>query len=207
MKRCLMCEQSVNAKQDFYHWLKCDSLLCGECLSRLQPLRKTLIHNGMKLHVLYEYNDFIENMLFQYKEGIDVALRTSFLYEDRRYIEKRYRGYTMLLMPSSREKTQERGFHALKEMSAVLRLKQLQPFYKCENRKQSMLTYEERLKIKEIIHLDNSVSLPRRKLLLFDDVCTSGATLLSAFQLLNQQNIQAEALVLCAHPLFLKNHN
>lgn len=207
MKRCLMCEQSVNAKQDFYRWLKCDSLLCGECLSKWQPIRKTCNHNGMKLHILYEYNDFIENMLFQYKEGMDVALRTSFLHEDRRYIEKRYKGYTMLLMPSSQEKTKERGFHALKEMSAALHMKKLQPFYKCENRKQSMLNYEERLNIHKIIGLDDSVKLPKKKLLLFDDVCTSGATLLSAFQLLKQKNIQAEALVLCAHPLFLKNHN
>lgn len=206
MKRCLMCGQNINAYQDFYHWLKCDSQLCGECLNKLIPLRKTYERSGLKIHVLYVYNDFIETMLFQYKESLDVLLRNSFLYEDKHYIEKRYRGYTLLLMPSSKEKTQERGFHALKEMSAVLKLKKMQPFYKSENRKQSTSTYEQRSNIGEIIQLDQNASLPKRKLLLFDDVCTSGSTLISAYQLLKLQNKTAEALVLCANPLFIEQN-
>lgn len=206
MKRCLMCAQSINTQQDFYHWLKYDSLLCGECLSKLQPLRKSYMLNDIKLHVLYEYNDFMEGMLFQYKEGLDVVLSNSFLYEDKRYIEKHYKGYTLLLMPSSKEKNQERGFHALKEMSAQLRLKKLEPFYKSENRKQSTMSYEQRQKISEIIRLDPTITLPKRKLLLFDDVCTSGSTLTSAAHLLKQQRLNVEALVLCAHPLFIEHH-
>lgn len=206
MKRCLVCGQSINAQQDFYHWLKCDSLLCGECLGNLIPLRKSYQIDRLKVHVLYEYNDFIEGMLFQYKEGLDVVLRSCFLYEDKRYIENRYRKHTLLLMPSSKEKTQERGFHALKEMSDILKLKKLQPFYKSKNRKQSALNYEQRLSIGDIIQLDRTIPLPKRRLLLFDDVCTSGSTLTSAYHLLQQQNQTAEALVLCANPLFIERN-
>lgn len=207
MKQCLMCAQSVNEQQDFYHWLKCDTLLCGECLSKLQPLRKTYELNGMRLHALYEYNEFIETMLFQYKESLDVELRSCFIHEDKRYIEKRYKGFTMLLMPSSKEKTQERGFHALKEMTASLKLKKLQPFYKNKNHKQSALTYEQRQNIGEILRMDQTIALPKRRLLLFDDVCTSGATLSAAYRLLTQhQHTNAEALVLCLHPRFIETH-
>ncbi|NBJ65181.1 ComF family protein [bacterium c-19] len=206
MKRCYMCDHPINSKQDLYRWLKCDSLLCGACLRKLIPLRKTYQHQGMKLHVLYAYNEFIENMLFQYKEGLDTELRFCFLHEDRRYIEKRYKGHTLALMPSSKEKTQARGFHALAEMSNVLRLKKIQPFYKTEDRKQSSLNYEQRLQIGEIIRLDATKTLLKKKLVLFDDVCTSGATLTKAYELLKQENIVAEALVLCAHPLFIQNH-
>lgn len=206
MKRCLLCQQWVNQHQAFRHWLSCDTCLCGDCQKMLHRLHTTRMLAGMKLHILYEYDDFLENLLFQYKEGGDVALRSLFFYEDKRYLEKRYKGYTLLLMPSGKEKTKERGFHALAEMTRQLQLPILQPFYKSENRKQSTLSYEQRQHIGDIMHLDEHVVIKGKKLLLVDDVCTSGATLHSAYQLIKDKGVTTEALALCAHPLFLKQH-
>ena len=45
--------------------------------------------------------------------------------------------------------------------------------------------------------------LPRGDLLLIDDVCTTGATLQRAYQLLRPHSNTIEAVVLCAHPLLL----
>lgn len=207
MRRCMVCAQSVNHQQDFYRWLKYDSLLCGECLQQLQPLRKTYMHNGLKIHVLYEYNEFLENMLFQYKESLDVELRKCFFHEDHRYIEKRYRGYTLLLMPSNNTEIQKRGFHALKEMSEPIRLKKLQPFKKSDDHKQSTIHDEQHQPIRDSISLNQTIHLPKKRLLLLDDVCISGATLSSAFRLLQRQNLNAEALVLCAHPILIRDHS
>lgn len=170
-----------------------------------EPIHLDCTLQECPMHVLYVYNDFLENLLFQYKEGKDVALREIFFYEYRRWIEHTYRGYTLVLMPSSKEKTQERGFHALHEMVKQLNLPCLQPFYKTANRKQSTLSFAQRQTISSIMKLDPTIKLPK-KILLVDDVCTTGATLQCAYRLLPLHTMEVRALVLCATPRFLQQH-
>jgi len=204
-RKCLLCFQPIHKNEDFYHWLKGDAWICADCRSRLHSIRATYNLDGLPVHVLYEYNDFLENYLFQYKEGGDVALRDCFFHEDLHYIRKKYKGAVMVLMPSSEEKTQARGYHALREMVSTLPFIKIEPFYKSENRKQSTLSYAQRQTIGEVMHLRDDVSLPQKKLLLVDDVCTSGATLRCAYHLLKEHTSDMEALVLCANPLFMAN--
>lgn len=201
---CILCLEDIHHKQDFFHWLKQDALLCGECRNQLAYVNTFRKLGNMKIHILYSYNDFIENMLFQFKEGRDIALAPVFLHDHKRRIEQMYKGYTMIFMPSSEEKTKERGFYALEEMYKEIKLAKLAPFYKSENRKQSTLHYEERQKIAEVIHLLPKMHLPKKKLLLVDDVCTTGATLKCAYDLLHEHTVEIEAFVLCANPLFLQ---
>lgn len=201
---CMLCLEDIHRKQDFFHWLKQDALLCGECRNQLAYVNTFRKLGNMKIHILYSYNDFIENMLFQFKEGRDIALAPVFLHDHKRKIEQMYKGYTMIFMPSSEEKTKERGFYALEEMYKEIKLAKLAPFYKSENRKQSTLHYEERQKINEVIHLSSKMHLPKKKLLLVDDVCTTGATLKCAYDLLREHTVEIEAFVLCANPLFLQ---
>lgn len=203
-KECILCLEDIERKQDFFHWLKQDALICGECRGQLEYVNTIRYLDGLPVHILYAYNDFIESMLFQYKEGRDVALAPVFFHEHKGWMEHHYKDYTMLLMPSSKEKTRERGFHALEEMLKEVKLCKLQPFYKSENRKQSTLHYKQRQSIGEIIHRHTSIPLPKKKLLLVDDVCTTGATLKCAYDLIKEHTVEVEAFVLCANPLFLQ---
>ncbi len=194
----------IHFQQDFYHWFSDRSLICGACRRQLVRIDQIDIWQGIQIHMLYEYNDFLEQLLFQYKEGGDVVLRDLFFHEDRDRLKRRYRGYTMVLIPSAAEKNEERGFYALAEMVSKIDLPKVSLFYKSENRKQSTLSYEKRQAIHEVIHLRKDVILPKGKLLLVDDVCTSGATLACAYHLLQPFTKQIEALVLSVNPRFLK---
>lgn len=204
MKRCLICNRDRSRHQDFYHWIHSDTLLCGDCQLQLNPVETVRMLDDMKVHILYEYNGFLENLLFQYKEGQDVALRQMFFWDYRHQIRKQFKGRTILLMPSSEAKNRERGFHALKEMSAVIHLPTLQPFRKRSDHKQSLLSYEQRQHISKFMDWQLDAEFSKRKVLLVDDVVTTGATLRAAYKLLPQSIKKAEALVCCAHPLFLK---
>lgn len=200
---CIYCFQDVDTKQDIHHWFWQDALLCGECSHQLTLVKKTILLDTLPVYVCYRYNEFLETMLFQYKESRDIALQDVFFHTFNKFIERRYRGYTLVLMPSSEEKTKERGFHALEAMLRHIHLHKISPFYKSENRKQSLQSFEQRQHIDEVIHLKADITLPQTKLLLVDDVCTTGATLKCAYQLLAAHTMNIEALVLCAHPLLV----
>ena len=204
MKRCLLCDHDISYHQDFYHWLHSDTLLCGDCQGQLKPVETVRMLEDMKVHILYEYNDFLENLLFQYKEGQDIALRRLFFWDFRHRIARQFKGWTLLLMPSGAKKNQERGFHALKEMCEVISLPRLQPFTKRSDHKQSLLSYEQPQQISEIMDWHCDEDLSNRKVLLIDDVHTPGATLRAAYHLLPKTIKKTEALVCCAHPLFLE---
>lgn len=200
---CPLCFQDIMIHQDFFHWLKQDALICGDCRKQLIEVNTDRKLEDINIHILYEYNDFLENLLFQYKEGLDVVLAPVFFHEFIKELKQRYRGYTILMMPSSIEKLQERGFLPLEDMLKELDLPKISPFYKTENRKQSTLSYEDRQLISNIICLKQDVKLPKRKVLLVDDVCTTGATLKAAYHLIKSHTISVEACVLCANPRFL----
>ena len=117
-----LCMEEIINQQSLFEFLRQDSLLCGACRHELAVLNKTVKLNGIKLHIAYVYNDFLENMIFQYKEGLDTALRDVFFHDIMKKINAKFRHYTIVLLPSSEEKTIERGFHPVKDMLHACRL-------------------------------------------------------------------------------------
>ena len=108
-------------------------------------------------------------------------------------------------MPSSNDKIVERGFLPLKEMLTGINLQMVEPFVKTKAYKQSLQTFENRKNIKDTMILKTGMTLPSTPLLLIDDVCTSGSTLLWAYELLQKHTYKIEALVLSVHPLFVES--
>ena len=106
-------------------------------------------------------------------------------------------------MPSSDEKCEERGFFSLREMLKQSGQVLYEPLYKRTNFKQSTRSGNERRQVMNEIEQKQEYPLPRGDLLLIDDVCTTGATLQRAYQLLRPHSNTIEAVVLCAHPLLL----
>ena len=139
------------------------------------------------------------------KEGRDIALANVFFQPFLTKLSSKFRHHVIVLMPSSKEKMLERGFLPVREMLKNCPLAIWEPFYKVNNTKQSMQSFENRQFISQVIKRKENETLPGRKLLLVDDVCTSGFTLLSAYHLLKEHKLKVEALVLCAHPLFVES--
>lgn len=201
---CLICFKDLMYHQDIFAFFKADALICNTCKSQICyiNLHTNVLH--FPLHILYEYNPFLETLIFQFKEGKDTALAPLFFYEHIKKISAKYRHYTIVLLPSSEESTLQRGFKATKTMLKECKLKIIEPFYKNRNYKQSKQHFKQRKSIENIIERNRNVSLPSTPLLLVDDVLTSGATLQWAYHLLSDHTLRIEALVLCAHPLFVE---
>lgn len=154
-----------------------DDLLCSNCRSKWVENKKDIKLGPYIVKSSWEYNDAFRSTLIQYKECYDEALKDVFLYPVRKKIRHYLCGYTLILMPSTKERLEERGFSHLKFMFSSLKLPMLEPFITESNQKGK--TLKERKEIGKTMYLKENIHLPY-KIALVDDVYTTGSTLRAA---------------------------
>lgn len=181
--RCLMCGRELG-KGSFRDILTGDDPLCTACRKQWhrRALRTSL--DGIRMDADYVYDHAFSSCLVQYKECGDEALKDVFLYEVKGKLRKRYRGYTLLMMPSSLSRYRERGFSHLRRMYSCLDLPVMEPFRKKTERDQKEMNRTERKEMKnEIILAEQEIP---KKIVLCDDTVTTGSTLRGALSCLNR---------------------
>lgn len=200
-KLCLLCNQPMSESQGFLSDLFSEDPICFACRKKLTSINRKIKLKSLQVHGLYLYDESFSSWIIQYKECCDEILGpyflTPFLYE----LKLKYKNCVIIPAPSSKEKMEERGFHAVIEIFKSLSLEIEDCFIKTKEVKQSKRSKWERQKIEEAIQL---VKVPKRKkVILIDDVCTTGNTLLTMHHLLKEKGIKSKALVLAIHPLLV----
>lgn len=203
MSNCLICMKDSDEGKNVFEYFKEETFLCGNCLHKCIPFPHIYEYEGLRIKTLYIYNDFMESILFQFKEGKDIALKHIFYTLIKQKDFDKYKGYTIVYMPSSDIKNKERNFFALAEIYNHISLPKQNLLIKTKDIKQSLQTVENRKKIKN--HIKLVKPLPTTPILLVDDVLTTGSTLISAYQLMKQHTYKIEAIVLCVHPRFVES--
>ena len=182
--KCLLCGKELG-KGSLRDILIGDDPLCEECRSQWQKRPLVTELDGIRMDADYVYDHAFSSALIQYKECHDEALQKIFLYEVRGKLRRRYRGYTLLMMPSSMEKYRERGFSHLRRMYSCLGLPVLEPFVKKDDRTQKKMNRKEREGMIHDIRLDSSIMIPE-KIVLCDDTVTTGSTLRGALSCIDR---------------------
>lgn len=204
--RCLLCFESLLYQSSINrYFLGSNDEVCCSCRMKMNKLNRDILFNGTKVRVVYMYDTYLEGILFQYKECRDIALSKLFLYEVVKELNDKFRTYTLVFMPSNENKTKERGFHALEQMCTEIKLKKIHLFKKKKTYKQSSQTFEDRVKIANVMFLDEKVEMPKGKLLLFDDVATSGSTIKHALFLLKDYPYDIEVFLFSASEGFVES--
>lgn len=206
---CFKCEKKFELKEDSQE----DCVACGRTLdpnsSNIYNQAYIKKQDGKSVHYcldcwrwleqypayylkhqsIYQYNVSFREFLYQYKYQGDYRLSQIVVKELKRaYIE--YKDYQWLVLPSSAQAMKERQFHATASLLAEASIPFYCPFaYQGDGIRQASKNRKERLLLEQsynILEDSKDFLMEKDKLLLFDDIYTTGATLLKAKECLFQ---------------------
>ncbi len=136
---------------------------------------------GVKTMYLTKYDGLMKEWLLKYKEQCDVELAKCFLFRYSTLLKSIAKSYVIVPLPSSPKKVEERGFSHLCMMLDVYKIPYLDALTKKSDLVQKEASASERTKTSSIVLKDGmSEKLCKKKILLFDDVVTTGSTLKEA---------------------------
>lgn len=180
---CKICFKDINI-ESLHTFLFPSQLICKSCIKQMNPIFKEFKILNVKGLSIYRYNETLKKLIFLYKGNKDYELKDVFLFNYINILKLRYKNYQIVYVPSSKEKTIEKGFDHVKEIFKKLNLEEGVKIFKTRNEKQSDKTYKERLKVKDLFKIEEYKNIEGKKILIVDDICTTGSTLKAMINLL-----------------------
>ena len=193
MNQCKLCHDNIY-NGTLYHYLFTNDIICYKCRKLWNYKPTTIKRYNIKIRSYYTYES-TRHAIIQYKECYDESLYDIFLYRILWDIKLRYIGYTIILAPSSNKALNERGFNHLYLIFKCLNMPILDVLYKISNKQQKTNNYQDRKEIINDIKIKKDIVLPK-KILVVDDIVTSGGTILAIKECLKDYNIKIKYLTL-----------
>lgn len=175
--------------------------LCDECYLKLNPKFKKFKIEDVDCLSIYEYNEDLKGIIYQYKGCFDFELNHIFL--DRFVSEFRllYSDFVIVPVPSFGEYDKIRGFNHVMEAFKILKIQIITCLIKNQKVKQSDRSAEDRKKISDYLTIDSDINLESKKVLLVDDIFTTGNTIRACLKLIKTLKPKLiKVLVLCKTP-------
>ena len=163
-----------------------DATLCYDCI-RWKEIDSYFPMN----QALYVYDEQAKEFMERYKFIGDCAV-AFLIQEDLKKTLKRYlkQGYTICPLPTSKQSLEKREFESVEYLLELSKIPYQQLFQHIgKGKKQSEKTREERMKLQQPFVLKEEIPLPN-KILLFDDIYTTGKTIRLAAKLLQDKGIE-----------------
>lgn len=180
---CKVCFKSFDEKS--IHLLLNNYVgICDKCIQRYKPIFKEFKFESFPGLAIYEYTDYIKEKLFQFKGCFDYELCSTFLGPYKHELMFRYRGFVVVPIPSNKEADLERGFNHVETIFESVGFKLTKILEKRGDFKQALHNSKERGEISKHLFLKENLNLENSKILLVDDVITTGSTMHRAIELI-----------------------
>lgn len=159
-------------------------VLCDSCRNLFTPVLLKFSHEHCPGFAVYYYDETIRTYLYQFKGCYDYELYPVFLCNYAWIFHYRYRDYTVIPAPSYPPDDEMRGFNHVEMIFSLLKLKMVKFFTKTEHHKQADCIGEERQEISKYLQVNSDYDLKDKKVLLVDDVFTTGETMRTMINLI-----------------------
>lgn len=143
---------------------------------------------GVPALAIYEYDEEIRAKLYQLKGSKDIELAPIFFSSCALLFRLLYHGYSIVPVPSSKEHDEARGFNQVIEIFRGFKMPFIEAISKTKNVKQSDLDYDSRQKVGDSLKWNDRCQIEGRRILLVDDVFTTGASIKACLALVNNHN-------------------
>ena len=162
--------------------------MCEDCFQSLKPKFISFQINSIDALAIYNYDETIQKLIYTYKGCYDYELKDVFLARFLPYLKLTYQGYVVVCAPSSQIDDEKRGFNHVKEIFKSLDLPIIDVFRKTKREKQSDKSSKDRLNVEKIIEGFDLEKLYGKKVLIVDDIYTTGATMFKLIQIVQSAN-------------------
>ena len=185
MKVCKLCFKNI--KDDtLLSFINPNISLCPYCYRRLNPHFISFMVLNYKALAFYYYDEDIRALLYQFKGCFDYELAKSFLDRYFKEIKMKYVGYIIIPVPSYHEDDEIRGFNHVEEIFRHIGLPMRKVLKKTSHFKQADHNKKERKDIYKHMELSTNKDLRGQKVLIVDDVYTTGSTMKAAIRLVEK---------------------
>ena len=162
--------------------------ICHKCFNKFSPkFRRFKIrkYDGLSL---YDYDQEIQEKLYQFKGCFDYELGGIFLNYFLPSLKLKYLGYYLIPAPSHKSHDDKRGFNHVETIFSFLKKKYIKCIHKIDEVKQSDLSAKERHNIYKHLAIENGEQICGKKILVVDDVLTTGSTIKAMIKLIEKYN-------------------
>ena len=135
---------------------------------------------------LYDYSEFVKKQIYLFKGCFDYEMKDIFLNLFIKELKIYFKGYKVIPVPSYKEDDELRGFNHVLEVFKQMGLDILQVVEKTEHFKQAEKSAKERKSINKYLQLNSTKQLTKERVLIVDDIYTTGATMKAVINLVEK---------------------
>ena len=178
-EKCQICSQPMKKIIEKYR----KGGICYDCY-RWEKSRKW---SGIltKNFSLYEYNEFLAEVIARFKYRGDYKIARIFSEEIKKAV-KQVQYDLVLPIPLSKERLCERGFNQSEALANEAGLSPVQVLTRIHSEKQSKKSREKRIHLPEVFQVTDQKMVRGKTILLIDDIYTTGSTIRHAAYVLKK---------------------
>ena len=196
-RHCKICFEEIK-DYSLYNFISNKNNICEKCFSKFKPKFIHFNIGAIPGLSIYEYDQNIKDLLFKFKGCYDIELKDVFFPRYLSYLKIRYWGYVIVPLPSFEMDDKKRGFNHVYEIYSRLEKPIYNIIKKTKNVKQANLKRKDRLAAIKHFEITDSKILKDKKVLIVDDVYTTGSSVNAAITLIKQGKPKKIAVLVIA---------